>query len=305
MKTRLFVICITLFVLALAMSACAEGLPMPPGSDAAPPIPTLVSTEIVAPVEEQSGPVATPVAPIENAVVLSAGERAPASNAPAWVIALQEAHEARVRELAPTYDTSVEAWLRAAGYSWDSLTLAARQPEEETFPALNGEGHDIVVAGYQVEVVGLSFSYPAGMTTDNAVSGARCVQPDAQNPSKVCTDVENFSGTATLWIDLQNWGQFAPGSDFFEGSADEAGSEEVISSGNNCMSITELGELGTINQNLEWPAGNLAGAQITFTDAFVVPEGWTLQFEGSDVAEVSAGSKASLWSPESCRPLSP
>jgi hypothetical protein len=244
--------------------------------------------------------------PAETAVARPAGEGAPADieEAPAWVHNLLSAHETRVRELAPVYDTGVENWLREAGYTWDTLELAARQPEEETFDALDGDQHDIVVAGYQVEVSGLSFSYPAGMTTDNQVpAGARCVQPDPQNPSKVCSDVTGFSGTATLWVDLQNWGQFAPGSGFFEGSVDEADSEEMISSGENCLSYTQLGELGTAHMPLEYPQGTLAGAQITFTEDYTVPDGWVAQMERTEVDLVPAGSKASLWSPEACRPL--
>jgi hypothetical protein len=115
------------------------------------------------------------------------------------------AHDQRLLSLAPEdYPNSFDrdGWLRDAGFSWSRLEQQARQIEEETID------DKIVPAGVQVAVTNLSVDWPAVMTTDREVpAGAVCYQPDPNNGSRICTNLEDFSGTATLWVDGSNWGQ--------------------------------------------------------------------------------------------------
>lgn len=199
----------------------------------------------------------------------------------------EAAHEQRVRELAVNWP-DIASWLSAAGYSYDSLDWQARQPEEETFS--NG---DIVVSGLQVGVTNMSFVYPTGFTTDKPVNG-RCHQPDPNNPSKVCTDVQNFTGTATLWVDVQNWGQLWPTS-----------ASTTTETGGSCFSVTELDAKYGIEKNAQgtrngllFDGDTLAGAVLHLTKAQATELeqlGWVVQGTNPDVK--------SAWSPDSCRPL--
>ena len=97
----------------------------------------------------------------------------------------------------------VQAWLKKAGYTWNSLEVQARNPEEEVINNM------ILASGLQVKVTNLNASYPAGLSTDQPVNGI-CVIPDPNNPSRLCTNVKGFNGNATLWTDASNWGQLAP-----------------------------------------------------------------------------------------------
>lgn len=209
----------------------------------------------------------------------TARNAAPATNPAA-------SHEQRVRELAPEFwSNGVESWLRKAGYTWDTMTLRARQPEEETF------GSDILVSGYQVEVNNLRFAYPAGMTTDRTVSNGRCYKPSPNNASKVCTDVSGFSGTATLWVDVSNWGQLWPQS-------------SAPATPASCPSLSDLAALGSIVERLEYPQGTLAGAQVRFNRNWNPPV-WVdqLQKGGTSVDSAIEGEVYSVWVVARCRPL--
>jgi hypothetical protein len=118
------------------------------------------------------------------------------------------AHEARLRQLDPIYRTQgLEAWLHAAGFTYDTLTLKqdARQIEEETL----SDG-TIVAAGVQVRVTGLDVPWPDIMTTDQPVPNGFSYQPDPNNQSRLWSGVEGFSGNATLYVDGQNWNQMCP-----------------------------------------------------------------------------------------------
>lgn len=103
----------------------------------------------------------------------------------------------------------VEAWLRAAGFQWRSLSsIGARQVEEETSP----RGR-ILASGIQVAVDGLRTPWPTCLTTDQPVTSGpntRSHQPDPRNPSMIWVEVPNFSGRATLYVDCSNWQQLRP-----------------------------------------------------------------------------------------------
>lgn len=123
---------------------------------------------------------------------------------------IKAAHEARLRSLDSIYRTQgPEAWAAAAGFSWtDILVKDARQPEEETL----SDG-TIVVAGLQVKVEGLRSPWTNIFTTDEPVNlgpDGRSYQPDPNNPSRLYTDTNPFTGDATLWADGSNWQQLAP-----------------------------------------------------------------------------------------------
>jgi len=122
---------------------------------------------------------------------------------------MDAAHEARLRSLDPIYRTQgTEAWLKAAGFQYDSFTFVkdARQIEEETLP----DG-TIVASGVQVRVTHLTNTqFPNGFTTDQPVAQGESFQPDPKNPSRLWTNVPSFSGKATLYVDFSNWGQFNP-----------------------------------------------------------------------------------------------
>lgn len=99
-----------------------------------------------------------------------------------------------------------EAWLRAAGYSWDTLKLRAKQPEEEF---VNGR---ILASGMQVEATNLSAPWPASLTTDQpAGTAGQWLKAAENNPSQIGTNVTGFNGRATLWTDVTNWSPTNPG----------------------------------------------------------------------------------------------
>lgn len=112
--------------------------------------------------------------------------------------------EERLKDLDVIFtEQGPKAWLEAAGFTFTSLELDARQPEETLL------GNKIVATGFQVKVTDLNANWPAGLTTDQPVNG-NCVKPDPNNLSKVCTNVRGFNGNATLYVDLQDWRQLAP-----------------------------------------------------------------------------------------------
>lgn len=201
------------------------------------------------------------------------------------------------------------AWARQLGYTFDSLSQDARQPEEETFAETNGD-QMTVVSGIQVNVVNLKAKSPACFTTDQKVNGAaRWVKPDnydpIRNPSVLYTDNEiGFSGTATLWGDCSNWKNLmeAPIATSSNTSSSAAPAYSAPASAAS-LTMADLAKLGEIQQKLYYPEGTLAGAQIEFSMAWTAPAGWTIQKNGSNVTSVSAGDTASVWSPEDMRPL--
>lgn len=206
------------------------------------------------------------------------------------------------------------AWARQLGYTFDGLTMEARQPEEETFTETNGDNMT-VVSGLQVRVTNLKASSPACFTTDQKVSGkSRFVKPDnfnpINNPSVLYTDNEvGYTGTATLWGDCSNWNNLmtAPLAVFTTTTSAPAYSASVVTAmpavTTTRLTMADLAKLGNVTQRLEYPAGTLAGAQIEFTVAWTAPVGWVIQKNGVNVASVNAGDVASVWSPENLRPL--
>jgi len=99
-------------------------------------------------------------------------------------------------------------WAKAAGFTFDSLTPDARQPEEET--TSTGQ---IVISGFQVNAVNLVAVWPSCFSTDRTVqttSETRVHQPDLRNGSKLWTDNAPYTGPATIWGDCSNWGQLNP-----------------------------------------------------------------------------------------------
>lgn len=204
------------------------------------------------------------------------------------------------------------AWARQLGYGFDSLTMEARQPEEETFSESATEAMT-VVSGIQVRVTNLRASQPACFTTDQKVAGkARFVKPDnydpIRNPSVLYTDNEiGYTGTATLWGDCSNWNNLmtAPLATHTTTSAPAAYSAPAATPApaSTTLTLADLAKLGTVVQRLEYPAGTLAGAQIEFSTAWTAPSGWVIQKNGSNVSSVQPGDVASVWSPESIRPL--
>lgn len=79
-----------------------------------------------------------------------------------------------------------------------------------------------------------------------------------------------------------------------------------IQSGLNCTFIDELVRRGSILQRLESPRGVYAGVQIRLAYAVDVPAGWIVHNSGKELTcpcHFDAGTVASFWLPESCRPL--
>lgn len=219
---------------------------------------------------------------------------------------------ARLLSLDAVYRSSGwQNWLNTAGVTWGSNVVEARQPEEETL-LVNGE-YRVLVSGVQIRGNGVIVNYPNCLTTDrpSEVSlgvNSRTFQPDLRNPSTLYTNVV-LNGQATVWTDCSNWSQMrgaeapaqatsAPTST----NVPSVNSTQQTSSG-SCLSLTQLLQNGNLEQELEYPAGTLAGVQMTFTKAWTAPSGWTVQVNGQEVRQVVAGQKASVWSPESCRPL--
>ena len=116
-----------------------------------------------------------------------------------------ESREERLERLTQVFKTDgLEPMLKEAGFAWSSLRVEARQIEEEV------NVDEILASGVQVEVTGLTAPWPSGFTTDREVVTGRGYQPDLRNPSKIWTDVVGYTGPATLWLDLSDWGQLAP-----------------------------------------------------------------------------------------------
>lgn len=225
-------------------------------------------------------------------------------------------HWARLEELDPVFRTQGwEAWLQAAGMTWDSIRADARQIEEETSP----EGR-ILASGLQVDAVNLWVPWSNIVTTDTPsriteTTATRKHQPDLRNRSTLYTNVW-ATGPVTVWIDGSNWGQLLP-AEAEEGPATTPTSSPKATATPmprptattaptptaHCLTLSELGTLGEIITELYYPEGVLAGAQIKFQTPWTAPPGWTIHREGQKVNSVQAGDTASVWSDEACRPL--
>lgn len=124
----------------------------------------------------------------------------------------QESRESRLVRLDAIFRSGgVEAWLKAAGFSWVSLQFDARNIEEET---ISYEGTRVVASGIQVTATGLQVLWPAIVTTGTPsaiTKGAstRMYQPDLRNPSTLYSNVE-VNGAVTIWVDASNWAQLWP-----------------------------------------------------------------------------------------------
>lgn len=185
MKTIIAVITTT--ILALAAAACEVGDPLGPARPTATPGPVAVATATSAPPAVGGGPPAATAAPATASV---------------------QTHWSRLEQLDPVFRSQgIEAWLRAAGLTWDGLAVEARQIEEETSPAGR-----VLASGVQVRATGLRVNWPNIVTTDvpsRIATGPGTVQhtPDQRNPSTLYTNVV-ANGPVTIWTSGLNWGQF-------------------------------------------------------------------------------------------------
>jgi hypothetical protein len=101
-----------------------------------------------------------------------------------------------------------EAWMSAAGATWNANTFEARQPEEDII-----QGH-ITVVGLQLKAQNLKVNWPACLTTDRknevtTTAGTKQVQPDLRNESIVYTNII-LNGQGTFYARCDDWGQLAP-----------------------------------------------------------------------------------------------
>lgn len=80
----------------------------------------------------------------------------------------------------------------------------------------------------------------------------------------------------------------------------------ALQPGLSCSFIDALLTKGEVLQRLESPKGTYAGVQIRLFYAVDVPAGWIINNSGQEYlcpCRFEAGTVASFWSPESCRPL--
>lgn len=167
-----------------------------------------------APAQPDKAALAAPAAPAQAA-------SADCSVKPSTKEGFTKCHDDRLLDLERRYiqrgpggvptDDSLIAWMKAAGFNFNSASFDARQVEEENIetPA----GTVTVVAGIQLTVQGATVKWPALFSTDRQVdaTGARSYKPSRNNPSVLYTDVSHpFTGTLTFWADAQNWDQLSP-----------------------------------------------------------------------------------------------
>lgn len=142
------------------------------------------------------------------AVATAATSQPAATAAPATLAQPAQTHWGRLEQLDGVFRVQgVEAWLRAAGLTWDSLVVEARQIEEETSPAGR-----VLASGVQVRATNLRVGWPNIVTTDTpsrVTTSAETVQhtPDQRNPSTLYTNV-TANGPVTVWTSGLSWGQF-------------------------------------------------------------------------------------------------
>lgn len=151
-------------------------------------------------------PVPVAVSPAAPAVQPPRPEAAPAR--PAEVVVPSDCHRRRLEQLDGVFRTQgLEAWLRAASLSWNSLRVESRQPLEETFP----DGRKFV-SGAVVNADNLRVGWPNIVTTDDSNRIAQTSitvshRPNPNNPDTLYTNVNAF-GPVTVHVDGCNWGQF-------------------------------------------------------------------------------------------------
>lgn len=119
------------------------------------------------------------------------------------------AHWARLEKLDQVFRSQGwEAWLKAAGVSWNTIVAEARQVEEETSPSSKIFASGVQVNGRRIEV-----NWPNVVTTDvsdriETTATTVQYQPDARNASVMYTNVVVKDGPVTVWISGLPWGQF-------------------------------------------------------------------------------------------------
>ena len=116
---------------------------------------------------------------------------------------LEEKHRARLEELDPIFRKSgFDAWLKKAGFTWDTIQYRTDQIIEETW------SEEQWASGVPVTVTGLNTPWPCALTTNEYVPTGRHIEAGPEN--QLCTDVENFNGKATVYVDVQNWPELDP-----------------------------------------------------------------------------------------------
>lgn len=116
---------------------------------------------------------------------------------------LEVKHKARLEKLDPTFrDAGYDAWLKRAGFTWDTIDYRTDQIIEETWSERQW------ASGLPVTVTDLDAPWPTALTTDEDVPNGRCITVGPE--SQLCTDVIGFDGRATVYVDVQNWSQLSP-----------------------------------------------------------------------------------------------
>lgn len=229
------------------------------------------------------------------------------------------AHFARLEALNPSFESSGwQAWLSAAGLTWQSISADARQIEQEVSPQSR-----ISAAALQIKGQNIWIGWPNILTTDrpNEVrTSADTVtyQPDARNPSVMYTNIW-LNGQGTVWVDGQNWGQFTSKLGFAQTAqtSNAPAAAEVVQSAvqpeaaapavtnDTCMSIPELNsKYGVVTDAQGSVDGRLydgdvqAGAVLRLNASQIAElesKGWVIQGSNPDVK--------SAWAPQECRPV--
>lgn len=182
---------ILIAVLVLCVLCPAVGLAFK-ALNAAPAEPTQIVVATEAPAEVTEAPAATE-APTEPPA-----QPDPADDRIAKLIKLDETYRS----------LGWEAWLRAAGITFDSTKVESRQPVEEVL------SDHVTVVGLVIRSTELEVSWPSCITTDrpNEVTtsaSTRQHQPDLRNPSILYTNAV-LNGQATVYADCSDWGQLDP-----------------------------------------------------------------------------------------------
>lgn len=119
-----------------------------------------------------------------------------------------QTHWGRLESLHP-HRGSMEEWLRAAGFTWDSIRHDARQPLQDDSPPPRSTRY---VSGYIVDGRNIVVNWPNIVTTDRPERITKrddTVQymPDPKDPSVLYTNVV-ANGPVTVYASGYNWGQF-------------------------------------------------------------------------------------------------
>ncbi len=233
------------------------------------------------------------------------------SGAPALAI-----HFARLKELDPTFRTSGwQAWLKAAGITWNVLK-EARQVEEE--PAPDGNGY---VTGIQIDGNSIVVNWPNVVTTNvpsRIITSANTVSylAFANTGSTLYTNVV-ANGPVTVYASGYSWGQLS--SHFSCDTTNGFNSQPTglntnggnaqgnsNSSGVVCLTQADLKKMGTVIQwLLDESNGNaIGGAQLRLNKHIDAVAGSNLQRNGQlNLPSAEAGQVVSYWLNISCEPL--